>query len=196
MAETEMAVATSECRTGGKSVLRLVRADITTLEVEAIVFYARPNLALGSGFGNAIARRGGPSIKKELDQIGGIELTDAVVTSAGNMKTKHIVHAAGPGFQEANLEEKLRSTILNALKRAEEKGIKQIALPPMGTGFYGVSLSVCSEVMVNTIRDYLSNNTGFREVIICASDMREYKPFEARLASLSQASPNGMARFL
>jgi O-acetyl-ADP-ribose deacetylase (regulator of RNase III) len=185
LAEREMVTATGRCRTVNKSVLRLVRADITTLEVEAIVFYARPNLALGSGFGNAIARRGGPSIKKELDQIGGIEVTDAVVTSAGNMKAKHIVHAAGPAFQEENLEEKLRATILNALKRAEEKGIRQIALPPMGTGFYGISLSVCSEVMVTTITEYLSNNTGFREVIICANDMREYKPFEARLALLS-----------
>jgi O-acetyl-ADP-ribose deacetylase (regulator of RNase III) len=188
LAESDMLTATNERRTLDTSRLRLIRADITTLDVEAIVFYTRPDLALGSGFGNAIARRGGPSIKKELDQIGGIEVTDAVVTTAGNMKAKHIIHAAGPAFQEAGLEEKLRATVFNALKRAEERGIKQIALPPMGTGFYGISLSVCSEVMINTITEYLSNNTGLLEVLICANDMREYKPFETRLALLSHAS--------
>jgi O-acetyl-ADP-ribose deacetylase (regulator of RNase III) len=171
-----------------RSVLRLVKADITDLEVEAFVFYARPSLALGSGFGNAIVRRGGPSIKKELDQIGGIQMTEAVVTSAGNLKAKHIVHAAGPAFQEEHLEEKLRATILNALSCAEGKGIRQIAFPPMGAGFYGIPLSLCCEVMVRAFTDYLGNNTGLKEVIICANDMREYKPFESSLMALDRAS--------
>ena len=66
--------------------LRLIKGDITDLEVEAFVFYARPDLALGSGFGSAIARRGGQSIKKELDQIGKIQPTEAVITSGGDLK--------------------------------------------------------------------------------------------------------------
>ena len=171
-----------------KSGLRLVKADITTLDAEAIVFYARPNLALGSGFGAAIARRGGASIKKELDQIGEIAATEAVVTTAGDLKAKYIVHAAGPAFQEENLEEKLRTTIVNALKRADERHIGQIAFPPMGAGFYGVPLPLCADLMLATITSYFSNSTGIREVIICANDAREYRVFESKLAALGQPS--------
>jgi O-acetyl-ADP-ribose deacetylase (regulator of RNase III) len=170
-----------------RSVLRLVKADITTLDVEAFVFYARPSLALGSGFGNAIARRGGPAIKKELDGLGPIAPTDAVVTSGGNLKARHIVHAAGPVFQEAQLQDKLRATIVHALERAEERGVRQIAFPPMGAGFYGVPLPLCADLMVSTILSYLSNSTGIREVVLCANDARERAAFEARLAALSPA---------
>jgi len=169
-----------------RSVLRLVTADITTVDAEAIVFYARPDLALGSGFGSAITRRGGDAIKKELDKIGGAEVTDAVVTTGGTLKAKHIVHAVGPVFQEPDLERKLHTTILNALKRADDKGIGQIAFPPMGAGFYGVPLPVCADVMLSALTTYLSNITGIREVIICANDAREFKAFEVRLAALQR----------
>ncbi len=167
-----------------RSFLRLVVGDITTLDVEAFVFYARPTLELGSGFGSAIARRGGPGIKKELDAIGSIAPTDAVVTSGGSLKAKHIVHAAGPSFQEAELEDKLRVTIVNALKRAEEQGIAQIAFPPMGAGFYGVPLARSAALTIEAITSHLSNSTGIREVVLCANDGRERVAFEAPLAVL------------
>jgi len=167
-----------------KSVLRMVTADITSLDAEAIVFYARTNLALGSGFGAAIARRGGGAIKKELDKIGQIRVTEAVVTTAGELKATYIVHAAGPAFQEEDLEQKLRATIISALKCADEKSIAQIAFPPMGAGFYGVPLPVCADLMLGTFAAYLSTPTGIREVIICANDAREYRVFESKLAAL------------
>ncbi len=168
-----------------QSTLRLTRADITALDVEAFVFYARPDLALGSGFGNAIARRGGPGIKRELDAVGAIPATEAVVTGGGQLKARHIVHAAGPVFQEDDLESKLRATVLNALRRADERGITQIAFPPMGAGFYGIPLPVCIGVMLEAITAYLSGRTGIREVLLCANDGREYAAFESRLAALS-----------
>jgi O-acetyl-ADP-ribose deacetylase (regulator of RNase III) len=168
-------------------VLRLVKADITTLDVEAFVFYARPDLALGSGFGNAIARRAGPAVKKALDAIGSVAPTDAVITPGGNLKARHIVHAAGPVFREERLQEKLRTTIANALKRAEEHGIAQIAFPPMGAGFYGVPLPVCVDVMLSTIGSCLSNSTGIREVVICANDTREFAAFEPRVSALRRS---------
>jgi O-acetyl-ADP-ribose deacetylase (regulator of RNase III) len=171
-----------------RSVLRLVTADITTLAVEAFVFYARPNLALGSGFGNAIARRGGPAIKKALDAVGSIPPTGAVVTTAGTLKAKYIVHAAGPAFQEADLEAKLRATIAKALACAEEQGIRQIALPPMGAGFYGIPLPLCATVMLDALAAYLSGPSRLAEVIICANDRREYLAFEGKLTALAAAS--------
>ncbi len=163
--------------------LRLIRDDLTALDVEAFVFYARPTLELGSGFGSAITRRGGPAIKKELDAIGSIAVTQAVVTSGGNLNARHIVHAAGPAFQEPDLEAKLRATVANALRAAEAAGIRQVALPAMGAGFYGVPLPVCARVMVDVLTHYLAGTSPLREVIICANDGREYRAFEAVLAA-------------
>ena len=161
--------------------LSLIRQDITDFEVEAIVFYARQNLELGAGFGSAITRRGGPSIKKELDKIGSIGLTEAVVTTGGNLKARYIVHAAGPAFQEEQIEAKLQATIINALKRAEEKGIKQIAFPLMGAGFYGIPLDSCPQLMIRAIKDYLSKGGTVEEIIVCANDGREYRAFQSKL---------------
>lgn len=164
--------------------IRLIKGDITDMEVEAFVYYARQDLKLGAGYGNAIAVRGGPTIQKELDEIGGAEVGEAVITSAGKMKAQHIIHAVGPKFQEPDTNAKLRKTVLSVLKRTEEKGIKQIAFPPMGAGFYGIPLPLCAEIMVDTIKDYLKNNTSLNEVIICALDTREYDPFQAKLDTL------------
>ena len=166
-------------------VLRLIRGDITELDVDGFVFYAQPDLALGSGFGGAISVRGGPSIQKELDELGPVETGGAVVTEAGKLQAGFIVHAVGPRFNEEDTEGKLRTTVLNSLKAAEEKGAKRIAFPPMGTGFYAVPLDLCARVMIETIKAYLEGETGFEEVVICVVDQRELKPFEAQLASLN-----------
>jgi len=165
-----------------RTVVRLLRVDITDLEIEAFVYYARSDLALGSGFGGAIAVRGGPTIQEELKKIGAIGPTEAVITAAGEMKADHIIHANGPKFQEENLEALLRATILNVLKLADEKKIKRLAFPPMGTGFYVVPLDVSARVMFETFEEYLQGETGLEEIAICLLDSREYKPFHAQLA--------------
>ena len=158
--------------------LRLVQQDITDFEVEAFVFYAKPNLELGAGFGSAITRRGGQAIGKELATIGSLSVTDAAVTTGGDLKAKYIIHAVGPAFQEEQIEEKLRSTILNALKRAEEKEIRHIAFPPMGTGFYGIPLTLSREIMMRTFGEYLSQGGKMEEIVVCANDPREYRAFQ------------------
>lgn len=165
--------------------LRLLKGDITDLDIESFVYYARENLALGSGFGTAISIRGGPTIQKELNQIGPIKTTEAVVSSAGEMKTKYIIHANGPKFQEENLAEKLKTTILNSLKKAEEKGIKAIAFPPMGAGFYGVPLEQSAEITLSTIKEYLSGETKLNDVVVCLLDSRDYLQFEKIFSSMN-----------
>jgi O-acetyl-ADP-ribose deacetylase (regulator of RNase III) len=169
-----------------QSTIRLIRGDITDIEVEAFVFYARPELKLGSGFGNAISVRGGPTIQKTLDEMETpLEVGTAVVTEAGNLNAKYIVHAVGPAFQEENTEQKLRKTVESSLKRAEEKGIQQIAFPLMGAGFYGVPMDVSAKVTLETVRDYLAKNTGIKEVVAVALDSRELGPFKTQLEALN-----------
>lgn len=163
--------------------VRLVKQDITDCEVEAFLFYARPDLALGAGFGNAITVRGGPSIKSELEKYGRVQVTEVVVTSAGKMKARYIIHAVGPAFQEADSNSKLSRTLANALAAARKQGIRQLAVPAMGAGFYGIPLSTCAEVVVRTLEDDLARDDGLREIILCANDGREYREFEKRLAA-------------
>jgi len=170
----------------GKSTVRLVKGDITDLEFDAFVYYAAESLALGSGFGTAISMRGGPSIQEELKQHGTRNITEAVVTGAGEMKANYIIHAVGPKFQEENLPEKLRTTIVNALKAAEEKGIKQVAFPPMGAGFYGVPLLQSADITLTTIAEYLKGDTGIDDVAVVLMDSREYQPFESKLSHLNE----------
>jgi O-acetyl-ADP-ribose deacetylase (regulator of RNase III) len=94
-----MAQAVMEETGVGRAVIRLVKGDITEQDVEAFVFYARPDLTLGSGVGTAISVRGGPTIQKELADLGPIAVGHAVVTGAGNLRAQWIIHAVGPRFQ-------------------------------------------------------------------------------------------------
>jgi len=165
--------------------LRLLKGDITDLEIESFVYYAQHSLVLGSGYGTAISMRGGPEVQKELDKMGPLETTQVAISGAGDMKSKYIVHAVGPRFQEEDLETKLRTTIINALKSAEDKGIKAIALPAMGAGFYGVPLDVSAKITLGTIKEYLANGSKLQDVVVCLLDNREYKPFAGQMAAMA-----------
>ena len=171
-----------------QTTVRLIRGDITELDIEGFVFYAQPSLKLGSGFGTAISVRGGPSIQKELDGLGTQAITACVTTGAGELKAQHIIHAVGPAFQETDLEAKLRTTILNVLNEADARGLTSLALPAMGAGFYGVPLPLCADVMLTTLTEYFgANNTSLREVVLCVLDNRELKPFQERLGEPATA---------
>jgi O-acetyl-ADP-ribose deacetylase (regulator of RNase III) len=160
------------------SILKVDKGDLTDQETEAIVYYAQPDLKLGSGFGNAISVRGGVTIQEELNKHDPVSVGEAVISGAGELNANYIIHAVGPRFQEPNTEEKLYNTVKRVLKLAEEKGINRIAFPPMGTGFYGISLDVSSKVMLEAIRDHLSGKSVISEVLICVMDNREYSAFE------------------
>ena len=166
----------------GDKVIRLELGDITNLEVEAFVFDITEDAKLGSGYGGAIASRAGKVVQDELDVIGRVPTGEAVITSAGKMKAKHIIHLNGPKFFEADEEAKLRRATKAALQLAEENGITQVAFPPVGTGLYQVDLGLCSRVMVDTVTEHLKGDSGVREVIFVALDAREYGPLEKKIA--------------
>jgi O-acetyl-ADP-ribose deacetylase len=162
-------------------IIRLMTGDIAGQEIEAFVYYARPDLVLGSGFGGAISVRGGPKIQEELKKFGTLRTGEAVVSSAGNMKAKFIIHAVGPRFQEEDTEKKLRQTTLNVLQQAEEKGIKKLAFPAMGVGFYGVSLALSARITLEVVKEHLEGQAGLEEIIFCLRDSWEYKAFQEQL---------------
>jgi len=167
-----------------KTLIKLQQGDLTTLPVDAWVFYARENLDIGSGYGTAITMRGGVAVRNELKEIGSIKMGEAVITTAGEMKAKHIIHACGPKFQEPDLEKKLRDCMVSSLKVANDNGIKTLAYPPMGTGFYGVPLELSAKVMIDTFKDFLRGETPLEEAIICVIDYRDYLPFKKKMESI------------
>jgi len=184
----EAAVASDPQVTIGGSVVKLVRGDITELEVDAFVYYARSDLALGSGFGGMITVRGGASIQKELDELAPVADTEAVVSEAGKLTAQHIIHAVGPRFREDDIEPRLLTTMENCLLTAEEKGIKTLAFPAMGAGYYGVPAPVSATVMLAALESHLSEKTGLEEVTICVLDSSQLKAFEAAIKAASKAA--------
>ena len=167
-----------------KTIVKLIRDDLTALPVNAWVYYAREDLQTGSGYGTAIQMRGGVIVQKELEKFGGVKMGEAVITGSGDMKSDYIIHACGPKFQEPDTEKKLRDCMNSVLKLASEKGLKTIAFPPMGAGFYGVPLALSAKVMFEAIKAHLQGNTSLEEVIICTIDKRDFEPFKAEIEKL------------
>jgi O-acetyl-ADP-ribose deacetylase (regulator of RNase III) len=160
------------------SIIHLEKGDLIMMDIEAIVYYAQHDLLLGAGFGNSITVRGGGSIQEELKKYGTISTGDAVLTIAGELKSKYIIHAVGPRFQETDMEKKLIITMQNVLRIAEENKIREIGFPPMGTGFYGIPLELSARVMFKTLKDHMTGNTILEKVVISVIDQREFKAFQ------------------
>lgn len=168
----------------GRTVVRLIQDDLTALPVDAFVFYAREDLQFGSGYGTAIQSRGGAAVKKAIEGIGRLRMGEAVITPAGALTASYIIHACGPKFQEPDREAKLRTCMKNALQTARQHGIRTLAFPAMGAGFYGVPLELCARVMLEEIAAALAQVSSLEEVTICVVDRRELRPFQARFEKL------------
>ena len=110
-----------------QSSIELIDGDITEQDTDAIVNAANAQLILGAGVAGAIKRKGGPKIQKECNEIRGTIVGGAVITSGGNLKARHVIHAVGPRMGEGDEDNKLKNATLNSLKVAEKKGLKSIA---------------------------------------------------------------------
>ena len=173
-----------ELKVNDKKITLTIGFIIDAKNMDGMVYYARPDLTLGSGYGSAIATQAGPKVQEELKKIGSANVTEVIITGGGNLQSKYILHAVGPRFQEENLEEKLKSTILNTLKKAEEHKLRKIVFPAMGAGFYGVPLEVCARMSLEIVRDFLNEAVSLKEVVFCLRDSREHKPFQEYLQKM------------
>lgn len=141
-----------------RSKIELVKGDITGLRVDAIVNAANTDLILGSGVAGAIRRAAGDCVQAECNEIGSIPLGDAVITSAGGLKAKYVIHAAGMHLGRRVTEQALHDATLNSLKRAQDNGVRTIAFPAIGTGVGGLNMARCAEVMLGVLREFFLNN--------------------------------------
>ncbi|HDD56722.1 MAG TPA: macro domain-containing protein [Nitrososphaeria archaeon] len=165
----------------GKSIIELVKGDITELEVDAIVNAANSRLKMGGGVAGAILRKGGWSIQEECDKIGYCPVGGAVITGAGKLKAKYVIHAVGPRMGEGDEDRKLRNATLNSLKLAEKHGVKSMAFPAISTGIFGFPKDRCAKIMLRTTVDYLKAGSNIERVIFCLYDDETYQIFAEEL---------------
>lgn len=165
-------------------ILELVEGDITEQTTDAIVNAANSQLILGAGVAGAIRKKGGPAIQAECDKIGGCPVGGAVITSGGQLKARHVIHAVGPRMGEGNEDEKLKNTTLNSLKVADENHLKSIAFPAISTGIFGFPIERCAEIMLSTAIDYLKGKTALEKVVFCLFGQEACQIFEKKLREL------------
>ncbi|MBW2259385.1 MAG: macro domain-containing protein [Deltaproteobacteria bacterium] len=154
------------------------------METDAIVNAANAQLILGAGVAGAIKTKGGPKIQEECNAIGGTFVGGAVITTAGNLKARYVVHAVGPQMGEGNEDEKLKNATLNSLKVADDNNLTTITLPAISTGIFGFPKERCAEIMLQTVVDYLSGETGLKRVVFCLHGTPSFEIFSATLDRL------------
>jgi O-acetyl-ADP-ribose deacetylase len=168
------------------TILELIQGDITEQTTDAIVNAANAALQLGGGVAGAIRRRGGPAIQEECNRIGGTHVGGAVITTGGNLPTKHVIHAVGPIHGDDHEDEKLKDATLNSLKLADKNRLKSIAFPAISTGIFGFPKDRCATIMLSTTIAYLDGLTGLGKVVYCLYDKKTLELFEGILKSLTQ----------
>lgn len=159
------------------------RLDITLARVDAIVNAANEGLQLGSGVAGAIRRRGGRSIQEECDGIGGCAVGEAVVTGAGNLPARWVIHAVGPTWRggDEGEEIELASAVLAALSRAEELGAKSVALPAISTGVFDFPVSRAAEISVAAATSFARTARSVQRILFCLYDESTFEVFRREL---------------
>ncbi len=168
-----------------RRMLELVEGDITEQTTDAIINAANSALILGAGVAGAIHSKGGPAIQAECDKIGGCPVGGAVITTGGNLKAKHVIHAVGPRMGEGDEDTKLRNATHNSLKVADDNGLKSITFPAISTGIFGFPVERCAEIMLSTAIDYLRGKTNLQKVVFCLFGQAAFETFETTLQRLA-----------
>ncbi len=171
------------------SPLELIQADITTLDVDAIVNAANNSLLGGGGVDGAIHRAAGPQLLAECRTLGGCETGEAKITNGYRLKARHVIHTVGPIYSSTPRDaELLSAAVRNSLRVADEHRCVSIAFPAISTGVYGYPLREAAYVSLSTIMAYLNGETALARVIMCLYDRRALNIFEETLAQLRQNS--------
>lgn len=168
--------------------ITVCEGDITDQAVDAIVNAANSQLALGAGVAGAIREKGGPTIQAECDAIGPIAVGDAVITGAGQLPARFVIHAAGmPAGGGAN-EESVRSSMRRSLVLAAERGWETVAVPALGAGIGGFAAQRCAEILIAEARAHLAAEPHVAEVRFVLRGEPMYRLFESSLDAAKVAA--------
>lgn len=175
--------------TCGNRCIKLLKGNIIDLDVDVLVNAANKSLILGGGVAGAIRASGGPSIQDECDNLGPIGSGEAVLTSAGDLKARYVIHAVGPVYGEGGEDFKLERAVYNSLEIASRENLKSIAFPAISTGIYRFPLKRCAEIMLKTAGNYIEKHNLPETIIFCLYDDRAFDVFRGTLKELTAFRP-------
>jgi O-acetyl-ADP-ribose deacetylase (regulator of RNase III) len=167
----------------GGTTIELKQGDITGEDADAIVNAANNGLRGGGGVDGAIHRAGGPEIMEECRKIGHCETGDAVITTAGKLKARHVIHTVGPFWRGGGdgEEELLARCYTNSLRLAMEKSLKAVAFPSISTGAYGYPVEKASRTAMKAVRDFAEKHREPGHITFVLFDASTLKAYEAAL---------------
>ncbi|HKJ42390.1 MAG TPA: O-acetyl-ADP-ribose deacetylase [Sunxiuqinia sp.] len=163
--------------------IQLYQGDITEMHVDAIVNAANKSLLGGGGVDGAIHRAAGSKLLDECRDLNGCETGQAKITLGYRLPARFIIHTVGPVWYGGKIgeQELLASTYRESLKLAKSYKLKTIAFPNISTGVYHFPKELAAEIAINTVHDFLKNNSQIEEVTFCVFDDENYQIYERLL---------------
>jgi O-acetyl-ADP-ribose deacetylase (regulator of RNase III) len=186
-----MTVIVDQANLYDNKILRLVKGDITERNVDAIVNAANSYLKHGGGVAAAIVRKGGAIIQEESDKTGGgfVPVGSAVITSAGKLPCKAVIHTVGPRMGEGDEDSKLLRAVQTTLALAAENGFKSISMPAISSGIFGFPKDKCAKILVEESKRFLeqNNNTCSIDIIeFCIFDNETLDSFKCQIVNVKE----------
>lgn len=163
--------------------MKAIQADITTLQVDAIVNAANSRLLGGGGVDGAIHRAAGSELLEECRALNGCKTGDAKITKGYRLPAKHVIHTVGPIWNggKSGEPEKLASCYRRSLELAVEHGLQSIAFPSISTGVYGFPMEQATAIAVKTVRDFSKEHSDL-EVTFCCFSAKDLETYQTELA--------------
>ena len=157
----------------------IIAGDLVEQDVDAIVNAANNDLVLGGGVAGAIRSSGGPSIQQECDAHGPVKVGEAALTGGGELRARHVIHAASMALGGRTTAESLRSSMDEVFRLAQEHHVKTIAIPAVGTGIAGFPMDECATVMAHSLSHALAEGWHPTEIRFVLFGEGARRAFEA-----------------
>ncbi len=167
----------------GKSI-EVIEGDITDYDGEAVVNAANNHFWMGGGVAGAIKRRGGQIIEDEAMRQGPKPVGEAVITSAGSLNARYVIHAAVMGQDLSTNPGAILKATQACLRLADSSKIGSLAFPALGTGVGGFPLSEAAEIMVNASLEFLGTSAALKRVTFVLFGKEAYEIFARKLPEL------------